>query len=93
MKNLKKFIQNANKSIRSEKNKINAWNKEVVQYEAIIDILSKIEDREKIKPYREMINSYYSKIDTSLENIENCRKIINVLKRADKALKRGEQSA
>ena len=41
MKNLKKFIQNANKSIRSEKNKINAWNKEVVQYEAIIDILSK----------------------------------------------------
>ena len=93
MKNLKKFIQNANKSIRSEKNKINAWNKEVVQYEAIIDILSKIEDREKIKPYREMINSYYSKIDMSLENIENCRKIINVLKRADKALKRGEQSA
>ena len=93
MKNLKKFIQNANKSIRSEKNKINAWNKEVVQYEAIIDILSKVEDREKIKPYREMINSYYSKIDTSLENIENCRKIINVLKRADKALKRGEQSA
>lgn len=93
MKNLKKFIQNANKSIRSEKNKINAWNKEVVQYEAIIDILSKVEDREKIKPYREMINSYYSKIDTSLENIENCRKIIDVLKRADKALKRGEQSA
>lgn len=93
MKNLKKFIQNANKSIRSEKNKINAWNKEVVQYEAIIDILSKVEDREKIKPYREMINSYCSKIDTSLENIENCRKIINVLKRADKALKRGEQSA
>lgn len=93
MKNLKKFIQNANKSIRSEKNKINAWNKEVVQYEAIIDILSKVEDREKIKPYREMINSDYSKIDTSLENIENCRKIIDVLKRADKALKRGEQSA
>lgn len=93
MKNLKKFIQNANKSIRSEKNKINAWNKEVVQYEAIIDILSKVENREKIKPYREMIKSYYSKIDRSLENIENCKKIIDILKRADKSLKRGEQSA
>lgn len=93
MKNLKKFIQTVNKTIRKEKSKINAWNKEVVQYEAIIDILSKVEGREKINPYREMINSNYSKIDTALENIESCKKIINVLKRTEKALKRGEQSA
>ena len=93
MKNLKKFIQTINKNIRKEKSKINAWNKEVVQYEAIIDILSKVEGREKISPYREMINSNYSKIDNSLENIESCKKIINVLKRTEKALKRGEQSA
>ena len=40
-----------------------------------------------------MINRNYTKIDNSLENIESCKKIINVLKRTDKALKRGEQSA
>lgn len=91
--NLKKFIQNINKTIRTEKSKINAWNKEVIQYEAIIDILSKVEGREKISPYREKINKNYNKIDNSLENIESCKKIINVLKRTERTLKRGEQSA
>ncbi len=93
MKNLKKIIQNVNKTIRREKSKINVWNREVVQYEAIIDILSKVEEREKIKSYREMINNNYSKIDISLDNIESCKKIINILKRTEKSLKRGEQSA
>lgn len=93
MNNLKKFIQNAHKNIIREKNKINLLNKEVCQYEAIINILSRIEKREKIKTYREMINTNYSKIDIALENIENCKKIIYILKRTDKALKRGGQSA
>lgn len=86
---IKNFINDANRIIRRETNKINTLHKEIGEYETLIYIIGNTEASGQVLYYKEKINKCYTQIDTCLENINNSRDRIATMRMIDNIIERG----
>lgn len=93
MSSIKDFIKQANAEIKKENRIINELNKEIADYEAVIDVMNYTGNKDYVRNYREKISKCHEMIDKSFENIRYNRDVILKLRMIGNIIKRGEKSA
>lgn len=91
--NVKDFIKQSNRIIKSENIKINNLHRQIGEYETVISIVSPNADSSMVDYYRKKINQCYVKLDEALDNIQHNKEIIATMRTVNKIIRRGEKCA